>query len=148
MYIKRALYGLAESGLYWFKTYHAHHVEKLDMRVSSYDPCLLFTTSGRDVFAITGLQTDDTFSFVTEAFSIKEEAELTKAGFRAKGKTTLAQDQPVEFNGARIRLDNGDIIVEQKGQADRLQIIDPRAKDAQQQYVEQRARGAYIAATC
>ncbi|RDI87761.1 hypothetical protein Vi05172_g2189 [Venturia inaequalis] len=60
------------------------------MRVLSYDLYLLFTTSGRDVFAIIGLQIDDTFSFVTDAFSIKEEVELTKVGFRAKGKTTLA----------------------------------------------------------
>ena len=46
------------------------------MKISSYDPCLLFTNSGLDDFGITGLQTDDTFSFATLTFSNREEEEL------------------------------------------------------------------------
>ncbi|KAI8952765.1 hypothetical protein F4801DRAFT_539280, partial [Xylaria longipes] len=38
LWIVRPLYGLAESGLYWFKTYHQHHREKLKIQVSTYDP--------------------------------------------------------------------------------------------------------------
>jgi hypothetical protein len=67
--IVRPLYGAAESGLYWFKTYHNHHKDKLKMEVSSYDPCLLVTREGQDMFGITGLQTDDTLSIVTADFS-------------------------------------------------------------------------------
>lgn len=101
------------------------------MKMSSYDPCLLYTYSGPEDFGITALQTDDTFSFATREFSKREEKELQKATFRAKGKTILSQDQPIDFNGGRIRLCERDIIFEQKGQSDRLELIDPRAKDTQ-----------------
>lgn len=146
--VVRPLYGVPESGLYWFKTYHKHHREKLGMIVSTYDPCLLVTDSKPEDFGITGLQTDDTFSFATPAFSAKEEAELRTAGFRAKPKQALDEDSPIEFNGTRIQLADGSITLTQKGQAEKLAEIDPRAKDYAQQYVSQRARGAYISSIC
>ena len=90
--IVRPLYGAAESGLYWFKTYHNHHKEKLSMKVSSYDPCLLITQEGEHTFGITGLQTDDTLSIVNDNFARREEEELLKANLRAKDKTILTED--------------------------------------------------------
>ncbi|RWA03359.1 hypothetical protein EKO27_g11746 [Xylaria grammica] len=147
--IVRPLYGLAESGLYWFKTYHQHHRQKLGMDVSTYDPCLLISTGQSHDFGITGLQTDDTFSFVTPSFSEKEEQELQKAKFRAKPKEVLRVDHPIEFNGGRINLSaEGNITLTQKGQASQLAEIDPRTKDFAQQYISQRARGAYISSIC
>jgi hypothetical protein len=148
MKITRPLYGLAESGLYWFKTYHSHHKNKLNMKISSYDPCLLFTVSGPLDFGITGLQTDDTFSFATPIFSEREEKELQEAKLRAKPKTFLTQDQLIEFNGGKIQLDGENILLQQKGQSNRLELIGTRTKDSAQRYIEQRARGAYIASTC
>ncbi|KAI6476885.1 hypothetical protein MCOR13_011804, partial [Pyricularia oryzae] len=59
LWIKKSLYGLAESGTYWWKTYHAHHRNALGMKPSSYDPCLLYITGNQDCFGITGMQTDD-----------------------------------------------------------------------------------------
>lgn len=146
--IVRPLYGAAESGLYWFKTYHDHHVEKLEMETSTYDPCLLITYDGCEVFGMTGLQTDDTLSVVTPLFSQKEEVELGKAKFRAKPKTILTPQEPIEFNGGRIKLVRDQIWLMQKGQAKNLAEIDYKSKDAAQQYVEQRARGAYISSVC
>jgi len=146
--VVRPLYGAAESGLYWFKTYHNHHKDKLGMETSSYDPCLLITNEHTDTFGITGLQTDDTLSVVTKAFARREEEELQKAQFRAKTKTILSEEQPLEFNGGRICLVRNKIILTQKGQSKNLRTIDPDAKDAAQKYVEQRARGAYISSVC
>ena len=40
------------------------------------------------------------------------------------------------------------VTVTQKGQAERITLVDLRAADRTQQYVEQRARGAYIASIC
>ncbi|KAI0994749.1 hypothetical protein K3495_g13433 [Podosphaera aphanis] len=40
--VLRPLYGVPEAGTHWFRTYHNHHVQKLDLKYSSYDPCLLF----------------------------------------------------------------------------------------------------------
>ncbi|KAF2703421.1 hypothetical protein K504DRAFT_392218, partial [Pleomassaria siparia CBS 279.74] len=115
--IVRPLYGAAESGLYWFKTYHNHHKEKLKMHVSSYDPCLLITEEGENPFGITSLQTNDTLSVMTPDFSHREEEELQRATLRAKPKTILSKDQPLEFNGGRITYRDGVISLQQKGQA-------------------------------
>jgi hypothetical protein len=146
--VVRPLYGAAESGLYWFKTYHNHHKEKLRMKTSTYDPCLLVTDEGKTTFGITGLQTDDTISVVTLAFAQREQEELDKANFRAKPKTILTQKQPVEFNGGRIEIVQDNIKLTQKGQSQHLRTINPLAADAAQQYIAQRARGAYIASVC
>jgi hypothetical protein len=101
-------------------------------------------------FGITGLQTDDTLSIVTTEFAQREEEELQKANFRAKPKTLLSHEQPVEFNGGKIQLvrDKSVILLTQKGQAKNLCTVDPNAEDAAQKYIEQRARGAYIASVC
>ena len=39
--VERPLYGLPESGLHWFRTYHKHHTVVLGMTASVHDPCLL-----------------------------------------------------------------------------------------------------------
>jgi hypothetical protein len=146
--VVRPLYGAAESGLYWFKTYHNHHKDKLKMRTSTYDPCLLITDEGQEVFGITGLQTDDTLSIVTPAFARREQEQLDAAKLRAKPKTVLSEHNPIEFNGGRISISQGKITLTQKGQAAHLRTIDQAAENAAQQYVVQRARGAYIASVC
>ncbi|KAF1969222.1 hypothetical protein BU23DRAFT_653653, partial [Bimuria novae-zelandiae CBS 107.79] len=53
--VVRPLYGVAESGLYWFKTYHNHHKDKLRMETSTYNLCLLITHEGIITFKIIGL---------------------------------------------------------------------------------------------
>jgi hypothetical protein len=147
--VVRPLYGLAEAGAYWFNTYHNHHKNKLSMKTSTFDPCLLIRTTGKETFGLTALQTDDTFSFVTEDMSRAEQRELEAAELRAKDKTRLTENQPLEFNGGRIELlQDGIIEFTQKGQASQLRVIDPTAPDAAQQYVAQRARGAYISSIC
>jgi hypothetical protein len=142
----RPLYGIAEAGAYWFRTYQEHHIKELKMKPSTFDPCLLFRTGGPETFGITGLQTDDTFSFVTKDLSRTEEEKIAR--FRAKEKTVLEEKKPLEFNGGRIELCEGDIRFSQKGQVNQLRTIDPAAEDAAQQYVAQRARGAYISSIC
>ena len=65
--IIRPLYGLAEAGTHWFHTYHNHHVEKLNMITSTFDPCLLIDNSRRqNSCSIVGLQTDDTLILADE----------------------------------------------------------------------------------
>lgn len=146
--VVRPLYSAAESGLYWFKTYHNHHKNKLKMRTSTYDPCLLITNEGQEVFGITGLQTDDTLSIVTPAFAQREQEQLEAAELRAKPKTLLSEHNAIEFNGSRISISQGKITLTQKGQAAHLCTINQATENAAQQYVVQRARGAYIASVC
>ncbi|KAM4055171.1 hypothetical protein HRG_005976 [Hirsutella rhossiliensis] len=78
---------------------------------------------GPDNFGIVGMQTDDTLMLGTQRFSALEEAELVKAQFRAKPKTTMTPGTSIDFNA-------------------KIEPIDIKAYDRAQQYVEQRARGA------
>ncbi|EED12738.1 hypothetical protein TSTA_052590 [Talaromyces stipitatus ATCC 10500] len=94
------------------------------METSTYDPCLLILKLGDDEFGLVGMQTDDTLLICIEKFSRGEQAALQEASFKAKPKTRLSETKPLEFNGARITLQNGI------------------------KYVEQRARGAYLASIC
>ncbi|RYC58587.1 hypothetical protein CHU98_g7622 [Xylaria longipes] len=121
LWIVQPLYSLAESGLYWFKTYHQHHREKLKMQVST---------------------------FATPKFSVREEEELQQAKLRTKPKETLSPNHPIEFNGGKISTYGHNITMTQKGQAKDLAEIDPRTKSFAQAYVSQRARGAYISSIC
>src|ERR1700712_1278356 len=81
MVVLKPLYGVPEAGTHWWATYHRHHKEKLSMVTSTYDPCLLITTT-ENAFGIVGMQTDDTLILGSEEFSILENDELTKANLR------------------------------------------------------------------
>ena len=39
--VVKLLYSVPKTGNYWFKTYYGHHVNKLEMNSSIYNPCLL-----------------------------------------------------------------------------------------------------------
>ena len=135
------LYGIAESGTHWFQTYHKHHVDKLDMIPSTFDTCLLFN---KDMTAIIGLQTDDSLIAGTIKFMEVESRELDTAGLMAKPCERLTVEQSLDFNGFIITLNNdGTMSINQLKQARKIQLLpNPFTKD---QYVAQRARGAYIA---
>ena len=63
MVVLKPLYGVAEAGTHWWATYFKHHREKLHMTTSTYDLCLLITTT-KERFAIVGMQTDDTLGLL------------------------------------------------------------------------------------
>lgn len=62
MRVIKPLYGIAESGLFWWATYHHHHRDKMKM-----------------ITSILGMQTDDTLILATPEFSTMEEMKLIKA---------------------------------------------------------------------
>jgi len=147
LHVVKPLYGIAESGVHWFETYHRHHEERLGMQSSPFDPCLLITRP-KNHFGIVGLQTDDTLNLGSAGFLDREEHELKHAGYKAKPRQVLADGDTGEFNGCRLQVAMDGIMVAQKGQSDKLIAVDSKATDAGQQYVVQRARGAYIASIC
>jgi hypothetical protein len=69
----RPLYGIPEAGNHWFKTYHNHHVNALQIKQSTYDPCLLHINEPHGSFGIVGLQTDDTLFLANNAFASEEQ---------------------------------------------------------------------------
>jgi hypothetical protein len=157
--VVKPLYGVPEAGNHWFKTYHSHHVNQLRMDQSTYDPCLLYSDKP---FGIVGLQTDDTLFLADDTFAEAEQSELHKAEFMAKEREQLTADTPIKFNGGLIQLtQDGSITLTQKRQCENLSMVNTTPADStssrgvtrdlltpKDQYIAQRARGAYIASVC
>jgi hypothetical protein len=121
-------------------TYFKHYCEKLKIEFSTYNPCLLVTLLKLECFSVIGMQTNDILGFGDEAFTTKESKGLV---FAAKEKQFLTSDNALFFNGCILTL-IGDILrLRQKNQGKKLK----KATNSPT-YVQQRARGAYIAILC
>ena len=144
MIVQKPLYGLPEAGTHWWATYYKHHQDKLHMTTSSYDPCLLITTS-KDTFGVVGMQTDDTLFLGSEQFAALEEEELVKAKLTAKPRDELTSESPLIFNGCVLEMipETDTMVLLQKDQGKKLQLV-----TTAEEYLEQRARGGYIASIC
>jgi hypothetical protein len=140
--VLRPLYGVPEAGTHWYKTYHKHHIEKLNLQTSSYDHCLLYNKE-----AIVGLQTDDTLFAATNAYAIQEEEQLRAAKYLAKPVEKLSSS--LQFNGGKITRTSSGMTLSQEKQCAKIELIDINDVNAlQANYIKERARGAYIASTC
>lgn len=159
MRILKPLYGIAEAGTHWWATYSKHHKERLSMITSTFDPCLLITSAatGSNPFGIVGMQTDDTLLLGDKAFEDLEEDELAKAKLSAKPKQKLDVNTPLLFNGCILTIEGETCCIRQKDQGKKIDIIKDAGPDGEQQatqqqvvqqYIEQRARGAYVASIC
>lgn len=95
MKVVKPLYGVPEAGAHWFNTYHNHHTKKLFMKISTYDPCPLYTND--EGFGVVGLQTDDSLILTNEIFAAEEEKHLKKEKLMAKDRERLTIDQPIKF---------------------------------------------------
>ncbi|RAL58350.1 hypothetical protein DID88_005767 [Monilinia fructigena] len=159
LHVVKPLYGVPEAGNHWFNTYHGHHKGRLKMEQSTYDPCLLHTN--RMGFGIVGLQTDDTLIVADKEFARSEQEQLEKAHFMAKDREKLREGMPLKFNGGLITLKNDHIYLNQEKQCDNMRTVQSGKMDisgtrgkkrkdvtSKNQYVAQRARGAYIATVC
>ena len=146
--VARPLYGIPEAGTHWFQTYHTHHIQKLRMAQSTYDTCFLFSNDKENGFGLIGLQTDDTLILADTKFAARENTELEKAGFLSKPCERLTKSHPLKFNGAVIELHGESITINQPQQIKRIQPVTINTPTSKEQYITQRARGAYIASVC
>jgi hypothetical protein len=143
------LYGIPEAGAHWYSTYEKHHRLKLGIEQSTYDPCLMITKDPKGPFGIVGLQTDDTLFVGDRQFIDLEDSALQAAGLIAKPAQTLSLGTPLVFNRCKLILrTDGSISAIPKDQGKRIDLIDSKSPGAKQAYLEQRARGAYIATIC
>jgi hypothetical protein len=162
----KPLYGVPEAGNHWFNTYHKHHTNKLHMIQSTYDPCLLHTRING--FGVVGLQTDDTLFLADDIFALSEQKELEKAGFLAKERETLTNNTLIKFNGGIVTTSVSDsshgkysIKLSQDQLCKTLNTVKTSSANLtssrgvvrqgvtpKDQYIAQRARGAYIASVC
>jgi hypothetical protein len=167
--VVKPLYGVPEAGNHWYRTYHEHHVDELGMKESTYDPCLLHTGGRSRGFGLVGLQTDDTLILADDTFAINEHDAIKKAGFLSKDREKLTMSNTLKFNGGNITYKAYNdpsipsttalaISFTQERQCVNIQLVGTYTKDLKgargvirkgvipkDQYVAQRARGAYIA---
>ena len=153
----KSLYGVSEAGAHWFNTYHKHHTEKLAMQQSTYDPCLLYISNKGKGFGIVGLQIDDTLIFGDETFATSENFHFHEAKLLAKDRDQFTSKHSFKFNGAYIKQEGNSFHLNQDRLCKNLRLVAFRPSDLtsargvvrkevkfEDQYVAQRARGAYI----
>ena len=157
--VVKPLYGVPEAGNHWFATYHKHHLEKLGMKQSTYDSCLLNTVNP---FGVVGLQTDDTLILASNESATVENDAFIAAKIMGKDREKLTSSTPLKFNGTRItRSDDGSIEMKTASRVGGVEFIQPHVSTStsargvvrekfppKDQYVAQRARGAYAASIC
>ena len=131
------------------------------MQQSTYDPCLLYTN--KKGFEVVGLQIDDTLILKNETFANAENFHLHEAKLLAKEKEKLTSQHPIKFNGAHIKQENSQensqsLYLNQERLCKNLRLVESKPSDLTSargvirksvafgdQYVAQKARGAYIA---
>jgi hypothetical protein len=110
------------------------------MGTFTYDPCLLITAANSECFGVIGMQIDDTLGLSNTAFANKENDKLR---FMAREKQSLKTGEPLIFNGCILTVEEDILHLRQKNQGQKLELATDK-----QTYVQQRARGAYIATIC
>lgn len=100
----KPLYGVPEAGNHWFATYHSHHIDKLEMKQSTYDLYLLYKSEPQ--LGIIGLQTDDTLILAEKSFADAEEDAIKRAKLISKDRDHLTINRPIKFNGTTIHIDS------------------------------------------
>jgi hypothetical protein len=93
-----------------------------------YDPCLLITTTN-SIFGIVGIQTNNIIILGDKCFSVQEKYELTQANYIAKQKKKLLAVILLLFNSYILSLNGANINLRQKGQVNKLQIVDSELSD-------------------
>jgi hypothetical protein len=97
-----------------------HYIQQLDIKQSTYNPCLLYSNKP---LRIVGLQTDDTLFLADKEFADTEQNELYKAKFIAKEREQLTVDTPLKFNSSLIQLVSDGITLTQECQCRNLSMI-------------------------
>ena len=114
-------------------------MKKLRITPFTFDTCLLFNNN---ITTIVGLQIDDSLIADTTEFMNMESRELFIVDLMVKSCEKLTPEQPLKFNEFIITFDNS-IKINQMKQAKKIQLLSKTF--IKNQYVVQRARGAYIA---
>ena len=134
----------------------------LAMKESTYDSCLLYSHQS---FGIVGMQIDDILLLTTDDFANKEKKAVKSTKILIRDRSCFTSTNSIKFNDMKIQLhfsiNNsyitlfqethiGGIILIQKNETSFTNNRDLVKKNlnTKDQYVAQRARGAYLASIC
>jgi hypothetical protein len=106
----KSLYDVSKADNHWFKTYHDHYIDKLDMTQFTYDSCLLYIID-RICIEIVSMQTNDTFILADQSFAVVEKEAVHSAKIMTKTREQLTFENSLKFNDTIIeRIDSNDAI--------------------------------------
>ena len=135
----KPLYGIPESGMHWFMTYHSHHTEELGMESCRTDPCVLYRREAtKTPDGVTALQVDDSYGHGTREFLQDEETKSSR--FQCKPRKLLKPGDSAFFNGSRVLvLQDGVHKLDQSVKLQKLQV-----PESDEDLVSSRASAQYI----
>jgi hypothetical protein len=84
MIMVKPLYGIPESGIYWFTTYNKYYIKEFLITISPYDLCL-FISITKGPFAILVIQTNNTLFLANKQFADLEKKKKKKIYYETKG---------------------------------------------------------------
>jgi hypothetical protein len=85
-----------------------------------------------------GLQIYDTLGVVTTRFFDAEHTALAAGKFQANPKDTVSTGKPLGFTGCSLATDSDEVVLIQKAQGKKIEVVDLTAADRAQKYVENR----------
>ena len=95
------------------------------------------------------MQTNNTLFLTSEEFATLKNSELWKAYLTAKPKDKLSAESNLIFNGCVVTMESDSTIhLTQKDQSKKLQPVNKKGENLQQDYFEQYACSTYIALIC
>lgn len=110
--LSRALYGLKQSALLWYITIKQVLVEQCKLKVSSYDPCLYFSST-----VILGLYVDDILITYKDQQEFDTIVFILEKQFNVLKKQHLSSANMVKFRGLNISQHEQGLIIDQKDYA-------------------------------
>jgi hypothetical protein len=106
-------------------------------------------TTKKEAFRVIDIQTNNTLFLASDEFAALENSKLQKAQLTAKPKDKLSAELSLMFNRCTVTIKpNSTIHLTQKDQEKNIQLVNQKKDNLQQEYLKQRARGAYIASIC
>ncbi len=160
----KSLYDVSKADNHWFKTYHDHHTDKLEMISFTYDSCLLYIFISFQIdLRIMSMQIDDTLILADQSFVVVEEEAIISVKIMIKTREQLTSINSLKFNDTRIeRIDPNEVIYfRQETHIQDIQLIKveftiiTNARDKiramltfRDQYIAQRTRETYLASIC
>eukprot|EP00730_Choanoeca_flexa_P009594 TRINITY_DN12678_c5_g4_i1.p1 TRINITY_DN12678_c5_g4~~TRINITY_DN12678_c5_g4_i1.p1 ORF type:complete len:1539 (+),score=419.12 TRINITY_DN12678_c5_g4_i1:454-5070(+) len=111
----RALYGIIEAGHEWWKTYHGHFTNDLNLYRSDKCICIYYDVDDNDDYVYAFVHTDD----VLVAFN--NEKTVNRMLDKIKSKFNITIDRkPTQFLGMKLDIDDDTVSISQPGYIDKL----------------------------
>ena len=139
--IVKPVYGLTDSGSYWWLTSKNYHVNDLEMDQSAMDPCLFYKLRNGSLQGIEASLVDDTLSTGNEDFMRLEEEKSKKFDVKER-----EQGSEIQFSGCIITRNPHNFLISQQRYTKKLRTI-PKDQWNEKNFASLRGKVSWITNT-